>query len=253
MRKYKNTIDEIIRNLIYGDLLCIDETNVKVKGFSSPYVWVFTNMDSVLYLLRQNREAEFLKDFLKEFKGVLVSDYYSGYDSLPCPQQKCLVHLIRDLNEDLFKNQFDSEFKIIVDAFGKLLRKIIGTIDKYGLKKRHLNKHSLDVRRFYKKIISIEYKTEISIAYQKRFMKNKDKLFTFLNYDGIPWNNNNAEHAIKSFAYHRSHIKGNFTEKSIKDHLLLLSMQQTCKYRGINFLDFLRSQEISINKYSKMS
>ena len=26
------------------------------------------------------------------------------------------------------------------------------------------------------------------------------RLFTFLAYDGIPWNNNNAEHAIKAFA-----------------------------------------------------
>jgi hypothetical protein len=26
------------------------------------------------------------------------------------------------------------------------------------------------------------------------------KMFTFLDFDDIPWNNNNAEHAIKAFA-----------------------------------------------------
>ena len=26
---------------------------------------------------------------------------------------------------------------------------------------------------------------------------NMARLFTFLDYDGVPWNNNNAEHAIK--------------------------------------------------------
>ncbi len=31
----------------------------------------------------------------------------------------------------------------------------------------------------------------------------ENKLFTFLDYDGVPWNNNNAEHAIKHFAIFR--------------------------------------------------
>jgi hypothetical protein len=29
--------------------------------------------------------------------------------------------------------------------------------------------------------------------------KNEDKLFTFLEYDDVPWNNNNAEHAVRAF------------------------------------------------------
>jgi hypothetical protein len=41
---------------------------------------------------------------LKDFKGVLVSDFYSAYDAIPCPQQKCLIHLIRDLNDDVLKH-----------------------------------------------------------------------------------------------------------------------------------------------------
>ena len=67
-------------------------------------------MDSVFYLLKPTREADFLKDLLDGFHGVLVSDYYPGYDSLPCPQQKCLVHLIRDLNDDLLHHQLDTEY-----------------------------------------------------------------------------------------------------------------------------------------------
>ena len=85
--------------------------------------------------------ASFLHALLKDFKGVLVSDFFSAYDSLPCEQQKCLVHLIRDLNHDLLGNPFDEEFKSLVGDFGKLLRLIIATIDRYGLKKRHLKKH----------------------------------------------------------------------------------------------------------------
>ena len=48
---------------------------------------------------------------LKDFKGVLVSDFYAAYDAIQCPQQKCLIHLIRDLNDDVLKHPFDEEMK----------------------------------------------------------------------------------------------------------------------------------------------
>ena len=250
-RKYKQTYQEIRDLMLNGRLIHADETKVKIKGFSSScFVWVFTTMDSVFYFFRTNRKADFLKDLLKGFEGVLVSDYYPGYDSLPCLQQKCLIHLIRDLNDDLFKNQLNKEFKEIVICFGKLLRSIVETINTYGLKKWHLKKHKKDTEKFFDQIQNNEYKTELALSYQKRFIKNKGKLFTFLDFDGIPWNNNNGETAIKPFAEHRKHVDGNFTEKGINDYLILLSIQQTCKYRGLSFLEFLKSGEKSINAYS---
>ena len=83
-----------------GGLVHADETEVDLKR-GKGYVWVLANMEDVVYMYRPNREAAFLQDLLQDFKGVLVSDFYSGYDSLPCPQQKCLIHLIRDFNTDL--------------------------------------------------------------------------------------------------------------------------------------------------------
>jgi hypothetical protein len=251
--EYKETYVEIKKNILNGNSIHVDETSVEVEGFSSPYVWVFTNMDSVFYMFRPNREADFLKELLKCFEGVLISDFYSGYDSLNCPQQKCLIHLIRDLNDDLFKNQLNEEIKDIVNKFGKLLRKIVESIDKYGLKKRHLNKYKKDVEKFYFYISNQKYETDIAISYQKRFMKNRDKLFTFLDYDDVPWNNNNAEHAIIPFAIYRRERAGLFSESTINEYLILLSIQQTCKYRGVSFLDFLKSGEKSINKYCEKS
>jgi hypothetical protein len=66
-------------------------------------------------------------------------------------------------------------------------------------------------------------------------------LFTFLDFDDIPWNNNNAEHAIKAFASLRRVIEGKSTEKGLRDFLILLSICETCKYKSVDFLDFLRS------------
>jgi hypothetical protein len=89
------------------------------------------------------------------------------------------------------------------------------------------------------------------VYYKKRFEKNQGKLFTFLDYDGIPWNNNNAEHAIKAFASLRKVIGGVSTEKGIREYLTLLSICETCQYKGVSFLDFLRSGEKDIDVFVK--
>jgi hypothetical protein len=239
--EYRSTLDEILHELLAGRLIHADETTASVKGLSSPYVWVLTNMDSVYYLFRPSRESAFLKELLKGFSGVLISDFYNGYDSMPCTQQKCLIHLIRDLNEDLSKNQFDLEFKDFALAFGKLIQLIIKTVDMQGLRALHLTKHNADVDEFYRTYIDRDYKSTIAESYRTRFVRYKDRLFVFLNHDGIPWNNNNAEAAIKPFASYRTRMIGQFAQKGLEDYLVLLSIQQTCRYRGINFFDFLKS------------
>jgi len=96
-----------------------------------------------------------------------------------------------------------------------------------------------------------DYHSPAALTCVERFEKNRDKLFTFLDYDGIPWNNNNAEHAIKAFARLRDVIGGSSTEKGIREYLILLSVCQTCKYMGVDFLDFLRSGEKDIHAFAE--
>jgi Transposase IS66 family len=60
-------------------------------------------MEEVAYLYTETREGDFLQELLLDFKGVLVSDFYAAYDAINCAQQKCLIHLMRDLNNDLLK------------------------------------------------------------------------------------------------------------------------------------------------------
>jgi len=69
--------------------------------------------------------------------------------------------------------------------------------------------------------------------------------------DDVPWNNNNAEHAIKAFARHRQVFEGTTTEKGIHEYLVLLSVCETCKYKNISFLDFLRSGLRDIDDFIK--
>ena len=71
-----------------------------IKG-EAHYVWVFTNLEDVAYIYSESRDASTAREMLTAFKGVLVSDFYAGYDSVGCAQQKCLIHLLRDINQDV--------------------------------------------------------------------------------------------------------------------------------------------------------
>src|SRR5262249_15326981 len=143
-RYYRATYRGLLRRILAGGLLHVDETEVKLQR-GTAYVWVFTNLEEVVYLLRPNREGEFLNGMLKAFRGVLVSDFYAAYDSLACPQQKCLIHLIRDMNQELLNNPYDQELRTVTRPFGALVRGIVATIDEHGLKCRHLRKHDHDI------------------------------------------------------------------------------------------------------------
>jgi predicted RecB family nuclease len=248
---YRGTYESLLSALRSGRLVHADETKVKIKGLSSDgYVWVFATPETVVYVYAPTRDGDTARETLAGFKGVLVSDFYAAYDALDCPQQKCLIHLIRDFNDDLLRHPFDEELKEQAARFTGLLQAMVETVDRYGLKRHHLRKHKGGVDRFYAVESRAGYESELARHYQHRLMKYRDKLFTFLDYDGIPWNNNNAENAIKRFVSRRKTMGTPFTESGIRDYLLLLSICQTLRYRSAGFWKFLLSGETDIDSFT---
>jgi hypothetical protein len=157
---------------------------------------------------------------------------------------------MRDMNQDILSNPFDSDLRLITDKFGVLLRAIVGTIDKHGLKRSHLHRHSASVEKFCQLLRNNSFTSETARALQNRMLKSKDKLFTFIDYDGIPWNNNNAEFAIRQLSHFRDHNAKFMKDKGLGDYLILCSLYQTCRYKGINFLKFLLSRTTDIAAFT---
>ena len=236
----------ILSRISAGKLVHVDETKVAIGG-EDRCAWVFTNLEEVAFVYSETREACTPQDVLRDFRGILVSDFYSAYDSIECAQQKCLIHLMRDVNEDLCKQPFNEEMRGIAERFARLVKPMIETVDRFGLKRYYLRKHKASVDQFYATLSKQNYQSEVASGYKRRFEKNKDKLFTFLDHDGIPWNNNNAEHAIKALVRLRNSIGGKSSARGLRDYLVLLSISQTCRYRGVSFLDFLRSGQMDID------
>jgi len=243
---YQDTEDSIIKKLLESDVIHADETPINIRG-ATQYVWTFTNDKYVVFKLSKTREATIAHEFLKSFKGILISDFYAGYDAIQCVQQKCWVHLIRELNDDLWDAPFDTEFENLVSMIRAMFVPIMESVQKYGLKRRHLFKFMKQVDQFYEKAITNnDYKSELAVKYQKRFAKHKDSLFIFLQHDGVPWHNNTAERALRHVTT-QQRISLFFHEHPTHHYLRLLSIRQSLKFQDKSFFRFLFSKEKNID------
>jgi hypothetical protein len=208
-REYRRTEGMLGARLMQSSCVHVDETRINIEG-AEYYVWIFTDGEHVIFRMTETREATIVHELLSGYQGVLITDFYAGYDSVPCRQQKCWVHLIRDLNDDLWANPFNAEFERFVSDVRDLIIPIFEAVGKYGLKKRNLRKFKKPVERFYEKTIRDRiYESEVTCRYQKRFERYRESLFVFLDEDCIAWNNNTAERALRDLAVQRK-ISGSF-------------------------------------------
>src|SRR5262249_7335766 len=177
---YAPTEAAMLQAILRSDFVHVDETRINIQGVDH-YVWVFTEGRHVVFRLTDTREADVVREVLAGYEGVLVSDFYPGYDGVPCRQQKCLVHLIRDINDDLSAAPFDPELEGFAADVQALLVPIMEAVDRYGLKAWHLRRFTKEVERFYqRKVVGREYRSEAAETYRKRFDRYRDSLFTFL-------------------------------------------------------------------------
>lgn len=247
---YRKTNEQLLTRILDNPYIHVDETKINIQGVDH-FVWGITNGVHVYFIMTETRETIHLEKWFNSYSGVLVTDFYPGFDSFTCLHQKCLVHLIRDLNDDLWKNPFNVELESFANNFKELINPIFADVGRYGLKKRHLRKHEKSLDKFYHKHIDESaYDYEITQKYQKRFQKYRAGLFTFLNRDDIPWNNNTAERALRHIAVQRK-ISGYFHKRVAPQYLTLLGIAQTCRFQDKSFLRFMLSQEINVDLFKQ--
>jgi len=90
----------------YGELLgevCAagsvhaDPTGWRIDG-EDPWLWVLTAKGVAYFAVRDTPGKRPIEELLGEdYGGVVVTDFYPAFRNLPYRQQKCLVHLLREL------------------------------------------------------------------------------------------------------------------------------------------------------------
>ena len=217
----------------------VDETGWRVGG-RNHWMWAFVTDRLTLYRIVPSRAGRIAAEELgKDFGGVVVADFFSAYNKLSCEQQKCTVHLLRELRDCAKKNK-TPEFA----AFRKKLKRIIADAVRLVASKDfdpalcesliwrlHDRVHALAVA---------DYKNPDCRRLAKRLWQHGENLFTFLLYPGIVTpDNNRAERAIRPAVVLRKISGGSRTANGANASADLLTLSQTCRLNGISFVPFL--------------
>ena len=235
--------------IVAGGLVHADETHVNLQK-GKGYVWVLTNLEDVAYMYRPSREADFLQDLLRDFKGVLVSDFYTGYDSLPCEQQKCLVHLIRDINGDLMGNPYDEEFKALAGG----VRQAAAVHRRHDRQVRAEEAAPAQAQGRGRPLLPRPGGPRLPLRVGRGLPEAApQERGQALHLPGprrrpLEQQQRRARDQGVRLLPPRS-TDGQMSEEGLSDYLVLLSVYQTCKYRGVSFLKFLLSREEDVEAY----
>ena len=71
-----------------------------------------------------------------------------------------------------------------------------------------------------------------------RLRRESGMFFTFLEEEGVDWNNNAAERALRSSVVIRKITYGNQSDEGARAHAVLMSIRETCGPRKESFFDY---------------
>ena len=220
-----------------GDCTYVDETGWRLNG-QSCWLWAFTTDNYTLYEVNASRGHQVVLDLLgTDYDGVIVSDFYTAYNPLPYTQQKCLVHLLRELSE-VRKTNHTQDYA----AFAKKLTRLLH--DAIRLKQNRSDFSESEVERRFKRLnhrleelAKAGYQDPDCQRLAKRLAKHKDSLFTFLSNMQVAADNNRAERAIRPAVVTRKISGGNRSPNGTKALGIITSVIQTCKQQNKDFVE----------------
>ena len=217
----------------------IDETGWRLDG-ESCWLWAFTNDSFTIYEVNPSRGHQVvLKQLGEDYCGTIISDFFTAYNPLPYKQQKCLVHLLRELSQS--KNDTD-EFMAFRKKLTRLLR------DSLRLKQRmtdtmtEIPQETYDrlLERIHSRLFELcrtSYQTQDCQRLSKRLNKHSHQLFTFLEEMNVDSNNNRAERAIRPAVVTRKISGGNRSPVGASALSIITSIIQTCKQQRRDFVE----------------
>lgn len=210
-----------------------DETSWKVqKEEQGKFAWVATGTDNndAVFSLGKSRGKGNIGDIGKGKIGI--SDDYGAYRNVFAEHQLCWAHPQRKLRDMAESGEFGKEKK----------KQIIQTYSQFSnlyqnIRKKISNELSPYLKTKFQKIfnqISESHfldptplsKLKISLR------KNKEKYFTFLNYQGITIDNNKAERALRHLVIKRRTSFGSKTQRGAETTSILASVILSLKWNG---------------------
>jgi transposase len=234
-------------------VLNVDETGWRTNG-DKRWIWALVAHQFVFYVVASTRGAEVLVTLLGAFyRGILCSDrwvvyltYHSG------PMQLCWAHLkrnilgIADYARSPSARQFCRDALAIVARLFRLWYRFRG-----DLRDRRGNPQPIDRRQLLEKSLPLQKKlfalAEAHLDDADREVRNLatalfihfQRLFTFLEHEGVEPTNNVAERILRTAVQWRKISFGNRSRNGEIATARLLTVTQTCKRQQRHVLGYL--------------
>lgn len=249
------------RILETNELVMADETRIQCnheknrKASTDSFMWVLSSgeqekIKGVIFKYSKTRNSSEAISLLKGFKGIFVTDAYSGYNKVPdALHAKCWSHTRRKFLDSIPK---DNKYKPIPGTMGEkglkycnklfeIEKKLTELSNEERLSKRHeFSKPVYEaflvwVDELSKKIITNEKLLE-AITY----VKNQHvELEQFLNDGRIPLTTNLVERAIRPFAVHRRAWLFADTPKGAVANAVMYSIVESAKLNDLNLFKYI--------------
>lgn len=217
-----------------------DETSWWVGG-PKWWLWVFTNPSSTVYRVAKSRARDVIYQTLGlKFDGVLVSDCLSIYDDVNERQHKCYSHHLQAISKAIEKHPnggagFLNQMRAFLRSAIRL-KPILG-----GLPPPIRTQWRKKLEDRADELLGAPRSDPLEESVRVRIVKQRDHLFTFLDYPEVDATNNLAERQLRPAVISRKVSCGNKTPNGARAWEILASLSATCVQRGISFLDFTAS------------
>lgn len=222
-----------------------DETGWRTDGHNG-YLWTLTNANHTLYHIDRSRSGKVIVELLGQAFGAmgdqtLVSDFYTVYDRFDGPQQKCLVHLLRELRDTIAKRP-----ELASHEFFHRCKRLVQQMLKLKTQRERLSKadYTRRVDRLDKRLDELahmDWGDPDAERLGKRLYKYRDKLTTFLHKDEVDGTNNAAERALRPAVVMRKITGGSRSTSGAKAWSILASVMRTAEQQGRDVLETIKT------------
>ena len=216
-----------------------DDTSWRIDG-ENHWLWIFLSKLVAYYTIRESRSRKVIEDCLgPDFHGVVVLDFYPSFMNLPYEQQKCIVHLLRKIRDFEKKPDFKPgrEWKRVKMRVKRMVTEALNANENMeNLKARSRLKTRLIARA--EAVSQLPRKHEYAKKIANLVGQYKESLFTFLDHEGVHWENNPAERGLRPMVVNRKTSFGSRSDKGAERRAILQSTAETARLQGTSFISF---------------
>lgn len=215
----------------------VDETGWRIDGRNF-WLWAFTDPTFTLFHVDESRGGKVpLKLLGKAFDGVVVADFYSAYNQLDAPKQRCLVHLLREVRETGAAN---AEFN--GSPFAKKLRRwcqdaLALKEQRAALKKAEYEQKTARLETRLERLAGDDNPQSDVQRLRKRLQRHQLELTRFLHEEKLEGTNNRAERALRPAVVMRKITGGSRSKSGAAAWAKLASLMTTADQRKLGVYD----------------